>query len=223
MLTAGQLMGVGRQPTRSPPLLRNIFLPSPCPWPPVRPFNGCRGQGGQHGSGKLCGSRAHSAAAAWRCSQDLSLKCLQSTNALLCHRPGFVKLPANAEHKLVKCCVSLSCPITMLLSYLFAQFPVGHWWDIYKVSEALSLARGWGVGAGLLPAVHRDVTICAHNCLTRSQDKTSHGCSFSPWMETFSQTVIIFHPCYCEMTRLLPPLSFQKTVLLSQFTNNKKS
>ena len=51
---------------------------------------------------------------------------------LLFHCPGVAKLPANAEHKLTKCCVSLSCPITMLLSYLLAQFPVGHWLEYLK-------------------------------------------------------------------------------------------
>lgn len=55
VLTAEELIGIGRQPTRGPALLRNIFLPSPSPLPPIRPFNGCRGQGGKHALGKCWG------------------------------------------------------------------------------------------------------------------------------------------------------------------------
>lgn len=46
--------------------------------------------------------------------------------------PRGCKLPANVEHKLTKCRVSLSGPITMLLSYLLAQFPGGPWLEYLK-------------------------------------------------------------------------------------------
>lgn len=133
---------------------------------------------------------------------------------LLFHCPGVAKLPANAERKLIKCCVSLSCPITMLLSYLFAQFPVGHWLE--DLQSELSSLLGWGWGSGCLPSPCGTQKLRnLHSQLPPPGPKTSHRCSFLAWMETFSQTVIIFHSCYCEMTTLLPPLSFQKTVLLS--------
>lgn len=130
---------------------------------------------------------------------------------LLFHCPGVAKLPANAKHKLRKHCVSLSCFITMLLSYLLSQFPIGYWLEYLK-NELSSLLGYMRKMLSRLPEARINFAICAQSnpTPTPTQDKPSL------WMETtFSQTVIIFHSCYRKMTRLLPLLSFQRAVLLS--------
>lgn len=84
------------------------------------------------------------------------------TNILLFYCPGVAKLPANAEHKVTKCYVSLCCPITMLLSYLLAQLPVGHWLEYLK-SELSSLLGYTEKMLSHLPTAHINFAICTQS------------------------------------------------------------